>query len=125
MRHMMIFAFGADMTHGALRQCAICAGGYIGGRARTDPKTPSLLPWVASTNRAGCSRESRPSNHTGASSSAATAATTCPPLPFTVHTATPYRCPAAVGKAGRRPIRGRRFIRLPGIYVLPGMMRIP
>ena len=34
MRHMMIFAFGADMTHGALRQCAICAGGYIGVRAR-------------------------------------------------------------------------------------------
>ena len=52
MRHMMIFAFGADMTHGALRQCAICAGGYIGGRARTDPKTSSLLHRVAWTTKA-------------------------------------------------------------------------
>ena len=122
MRHMMIFAFGADMTHGALRQCAICAGGYIGGRARTDPKTPSLLPWVASTNRAGCSRESRPSNHTGASSSAATAATTYPCHPSLDRTALTCPRPADVPKAEQRRIRGRRSFRLPAGFALAGLM---
>ena len=35
MRRMMVFTLDAGMTQGALRQCAICAWGYIGGGART------------------------------------------------------------------------------------------
>ena len=31
MRRMMDFTLDAGMTQGALRQCAICAWGYIGG----------------------------------------------------------------------------------------------
>ena len=38
MRRMTKIAFDADTTQGALRQCDVCAWGYIGGRARTQSR---------------------------------------------------------------------------------------